>query len=311
MLALGLALACAVVTGLVASAHGPRRIELWEWARAWLALSGYGLVVSLAVRRLRRQPEVIRAALRDAPVPMLLQLGAIAVMASFTEYKVVMQQVQPFWADALLSRADWIMHLGHHPWELIPLHPAVTHFLNAVYLSFFALLFVALTGWAWLGTGTERARVYTAYVLCWLLLGTVMATLLSSAGPVYLERLGVSDAYVPLTRYLHGFDIEVINSQEALWLGYAGEVRPGGISAMPSLHVAIPALFTLTVWRWRALRVAGIALTLLTLAATVHLGWHYALDGYVSIAGAVLVWWLAGVLVRRWSATGGGRPAGP
>jgi hypothetical protein len=162
------------------------------------------------------------------------------------------------------------------------------------------MLFIALTGWAWLGSGRERARVFLAYFVCWVVLGTLGATMLSSAGPVYLQRLGISDQYSPLMEYLRTFDLEVLNSQEALWLGYVGQVQPGGISAMPSMHVAIPALFTLSVWRWRWLRIVGTGLTILTLIATVHLGWHYALDGYVSIAAAAVIWWLAGAVMARW-----------
>jgi hypothetical protein len=30
----------------------------------------------------------------------------------------------------------------------------------------------------------------------------------------------------------------------------------------------------------------------------VHLGWHYAIDGYAGILGAWLLWWLCGRLVR-------------
>jgi hypothetical protein len=31
----------------------------------------------------------------------------------------------------------------------------------------------------------------------------------------------------------------------------------------------------------------------------VHLGWHYALDGYVSLIAMVPIWWLAGVIARQ------------
>ena len=50
-----------------------------------------------------------------------------------------------------------------------------------------------------------------------------------------------------------------------------------GISAMPSLHVAM-AVF----WTW---------------IGSFHLGWHYALDGLVSLIGVILIWRFA-----RWSA---------
>ena len=95
--------------------------------------------------------------------------------------------------------------------------------------------------------------------------------------------------------------------QEGLWLRYTGQM-PGspytGISAMPSIHVAMPLVYALTARataRWLA--VAFGLYGLLILLGSVHLGWHYAVDGYVSV-GAVLILWR--------SARGlGGRPASP
>ena len=41
------------------------------------------------------------------------------------------------------------------------------------------------------------------------------------------------------------------------------------------------------------------AFSMLTLAGSVYLGPHYAVDGYASIAAVHVIWWLAG---RRWRA---------
>ena len=34
------------------------------------------------------------------------------------------------------------------------------------------------------------------------------------------------------------------------------------------------------------------------LLGSVHLGWHYAVDGYAAIGIALACWWIAGVLAR-------------
>jgi len=34
----------------------------------------------------------------------------------------------------------------------------------------------------------------------------------------------------------------------------------------------------------------------------VHLGWHYAVDGYVAMALAAGLWWIAGPVARWWEA---------
>jgi hypothetical protein len=37
---------------------------------------------------------------------------------------------------------------------------------------------------------------------------------------------------------------------------------------------------------------------LLVLIGSVHLGWHYAVDGYVAIAAVTGFWWIAGRIIR-------------
>ena len=39
------------------------------------------------------------------------------------------------------------------------------------------------------------------------------------------------------------------------------------------------------------------------LVGSVHLGWHYAVDGYAGIVMAMVAWWLAGPIVARWDRT--------
>ncbi len=69
---------------------------------------------------------------------------------------------------------------------------------------------------------------------------------------------------------------------------------------MPSLHVAMVFLFALV--GWRSGLVPGIVLTayaVVIFIGSVHLGWHYAIDGYVGIAGTWLIWKFAGFVLGR------------
>ena len=41
------------------------------------------------------------------------------------------------------------------------------------------------------------------------------------------------------------------------------------------------------------------AYTVIMMIGSVHLGWHYALDGYVAIVGVWVIWWSVGRVLRR------------
>jgi hypothetical protein len=68
-----------------------------------------------------------------------------------------------------------------------------------------------------------------------------------------------------------------------------------GISAFPSMHLAIATLNAVFLWRFGGiLRWIGIAFLVVTQLAAVHLAWHYAIDGYASMLATPVVWMLAG-----------------
>lgn len=69
---------------------------------------------------------------------------------------------------------------------------------------------------------------------------------------------------------------------------------------MPSMHVATAVLFIFGGFGIH--RVLGWAMVVygsIILVGSVHLAWHYAVDGYVSIAITVFFLWLAGILARK------------
>ncbi len=85
---------------------------------------------------------------------------------------------------------------------------------------------------------------------------------------------------------------------EKLWLRYR---TWGGITAMPSMHIAITTVVALVLVRTRAwLAVVAVPLWLFMMVASVHLGWHYAIDGYASALGAGAIWYGSGRVARWW-----------
>ncbi len=91
-------------------------------------------------------------------------------------------------------------------------------------------------------------------------------------------------------------------SQDYLWQAYVnGEFHAGsGISAMPSMHISMSCFPVLVTWRYHwMLRVASVAYLIVLLMGSVHLAWHYAIDGYVAILGTYLIWWAVGRAMSR------------
>jgi len=87
--------------------------------------------------------------------------------------------------------------------------------------------------------------------------------------------------------------------QASLWRLWADD-GISSISAFPSMHVAsstLLALYAFTVSR--PLGWAFTAYKILVMAASVYLGWHYAIDGYVSTIGATVIWYTVGAALRQ------------
>jgi hypothetical protein len=152
-----------------------------------------------------------------------------------------------------------------------------------------------------------RMQFWLTYALSWILMGTVAAIAFASAGPCFYGRVvDGPDLFAPLMEYLHraneSHPVLAVDAQEILWQWHQesrlGQVK--GISAMPSMHVSMAFLFALLGWRTHWLvGVLTSAFALIIMLGCVHLGWHYAIDGYAAIAGTWLIWWSVGRLQAR------------
>jgi hypothetical protein len=231
---------------------------------------------------------------------------------TFGYIQVLLPFLHPFNWDPTFAAWDRWVHFGTHPWQWIqPLlgYPMVTHLLSIVYaLWFFILYFINF----WQAFDRKdpvlRMQYLLTTTLLWAVLGNFFGTILASGGPVYYGRLtGLPDPYAPLFQYLNAAHGELVNFsrdiQEKMWRFYLvngqDDKVAGAISAMPSLHVASSCGFYLLARaRNRWLGWLFFVFLVLMLLGSVHLGWHYAIDGYAGLAGAVLIWWACGRLVR-------------
>ena len=231
--------------------------------------------------------------------------------SAFGSFKRMIPALVPFnWDPAFMQWDRWL-HGGEHAWRLLqPIlgTPLVTSAVNFAYNTWFFVLFFTFI---WQAASTRDARLrmqfLLSFLLTWIVLGTVLGTAFASGGPVYYGRMtGLADPYAPLMKYLYSvnelYPVWSLSVQEKLWATYqaAGTDFGSGISAMPSLHVATAVLFACL--GWRTSRAAGIAYTafaFVILIGSVHLGWHYAIDGYVSAVAVLAIWWATGWSLRR------------
>ncbi|WP_052252222.1 phosphatase PAP2 family protein [Vibrio owensii] len=232
-------------------------------------------------------------------------------MSSFSAMKGAIPLIIPFRYDDLLVELDRLLFFGHAPWEVVHAlfySAYAVKFLNVNYNIWLVLIWAVSLFFLFSAQSKLRTQYLVSWVLCWFLLGNLLALLLSSAGPVFLERLDpLNTTYSGLTSLLTQHNENLANSgwgtlwalqtQYDLWLAYSEnkEMLGSGISAMPSMHNSFAVLMALSMYRVkRWLGVLFIVHAIFIYIGSIALGWHYALDGIVSAPLTVLIWWLAG-----------------
>ncbi|MEM7120805.1 MAG: phosphatase PAP2 family protein [Pseudomonadota bacterium] len=228
----------------------------------------------------------------------------IPMMASYSTVKTVLPFSAGFPYEESLAQIDAFLH-GGDPW-------IVTHWLldpdvfgRWLDRNYHQTWLVYWTGFAfWVCVCRRADQVRTRYIismmLTWGLLGNVIAALTMSAGPVfYAGATGDAQRFADLNAFidqLNAGDSLVKYLSTYLWQNYeARAVGPGsGISAVPSLHVAIVTLNAFFVrelfgkW-WGALAWLFVAVISFS---SVYLGWHYAIDAYISIILVAMIYWV-------------------
>lgn len=238
----------------------------------------------------------------------LILIAMPALLRVMYEFRLALTLIQPFHLDPTFMRLDQWVHGGFHPFEILqPIvgRPQVTDFLDIFYVAgYFLTLWVGIIWQTVSGREPVRSQFLLTFALAWIVLGTAAAIALASGGPAFYGRItGLPDPYSPLMEYLQSVDathgLFALTNQQRLWESYTVW---GGMTAMPSMHIAIVAVVSLAAvrtHRWLVVIVAPL-LTLM-LVGSVHLGWHYAVDGYVSLIAVALLWWLTGRFLRWWA----------
>lgn len=293
-------------------------LSLWVKSAA-LCLLIYLLVVEVPISAFRRSRRPLSDAIirlwnriKTRVLPVIFILINLSIFYSvFTSIKNILPIFSPAWKDIEIANFSQLLHFGHAPWKVLHVimgYPIVTRCIEFLYLPVWLMLLVGLP--ILLAARRDLARLRVRYVLtmflCFIVLGNMVAALGMSGGPAFYAQItGDQVRYEELIDYLafsSGLPFSAWDVQRYLWACFEAD-RPqlgSGISAFPSLHVSMATLFALagrhlSLWLGRVLMLYCVAIFF----GSIHLGWHYAVDGYASVLGTVSLWLLAGRIVRR------------
>ena len=275
----------------------------------WKNASGNGNDKSLSAQMLIAGRDNLA---RPAPWIRLLVMVVIyqPFLNAFSLFKSQIPIIQPFsYWDKIFTDMDRWLHFGFDPWQIswgIFYSPWMTFVIDRFYISWFYVIYGTLFAVILLDKNSvRRTRFIFAHMLMWVLFGSIAAVGFSSAGPCFYEgAVGAMASFGQLMANLGAvneqYPLFAIDLQKLLWAGYIGAINNAeGIAAMPSLHIAqvvLVALLARTISK--RLEFLAWVYVLIIFIGSVHLGWHYAVDGYVSVIGAIAIWWIAKKIIK-------------
>lgn len=263
--------------------------------------------ISWAAEQLRA-PEVRKTFLLSLPVLAI----CVAIIPAFSTVKSMIPMFAEYDWDATFIEWDRALFFGYDAWVLLqPVlgYPLVTAGVAVIYHLWMLLLYAGVLFMAWSPAVEQntRRKFFLTYCMAWPIVGGLMATYFASVGPVFVEPiLGITDFQGQMA-YLRAANeqvpIMVLDVQDMLIEGYDASDRGlgKGISAMPSMHVAICVLY------WLAAREISPAhsrfffwFMVAIWIGSVHTAYHYAVDGLVSLIAVAALWWLAKLIFAAW-----------
>jgi hypothetical protein len=269
-----------------------------------ISLVGGSVIASPRVWRLWQLGEarpiahLMREADRGAVVSYIVGFQLVSwQMGALTWLKDMLPAVIPYWADPALA---WLDHaiLGTDAWRLVP--EWLVRPFDVIYVTWALVHIIALIFILCLKPSPIKARAMVGYFLIVGVLGVCGQYLLSSAGPVFYDRIVGGGEFADLTARNDVHAPFVGLGVDMLWTSYSAHTDQigNGISAMPSVHVATTAWIALALSSlWPKLRGPAWGYWLAIFIGSFALGWHYLLDALVGTLGALGCWVLAGRFV--------------
>jgi hypothetical protein len=241
----------------------------------------------------------------------IMAAATLLFVFAFTVAKAKITAIVPFQWDTTFDLWDRNLHFGYRPWELLaPLlnHAPVSFALNFNYNMWFLVMNLFWVHFAFYSKpGVARTQFFLCFMLCWMIGGSILAMVFSSAGPCYYALIGLDPtAYAEPLQHLKSVNetlpIWALRTQDWLWQFKQQDSVFGGISAMPSMHNATAMLFVLASWKAKPLiRILTITHCALVFLGSIHLVWHYAVDAYIGWAITLITWFAVKPLAQWWS----------
>lgn len=244
-------------------------------------------------------------------------LTVTILLCTFNIYKQVELPSVGFPAEPYLVNLDQVL-FGADGWMVthwLFSSPWATELLDLAYHAWFLPMTLGVVLCSFARPGSRLAlRYLLSYVLLWILLGTLIASLVPASGPCFYQYFHPdTERFSQLTSLLaqqdhfiraHGLSgLRSVEYQRLLLHDYHSSslALGAGISAMPSLHNAMAVLFACAAYqadRRMGRLFAGYAV--LIWIGSIHLGWHYAIDGIVAAALTIGIWKLTGLSRQIW-----------
>lgn len=204
--------------------------------------------------------------------------------------------------DAELIRADRIIfNLDLYRWaaywgqkSLIAMWVA-----DRIYLQLFSLMVFNVLACGYLG-GRSLVRCYAFSLLYCYVIGVCLYFLAPAYGPFAYDPVAFAKGWSD-----GGWRVAEIQSyilKNTTLVGHCQneKIAPFAyVAAMPSLHIAVPMLGFVLLWRWRLASLCAFVPLVLTVFSVLITGMHYGVD---VIAGAALATGCAWLAKRRLSA---------
>ena len=230
-------------------------------------------------------------------------VALIVTTTSFTVHKGAVIGAMGYDYDEKFISWDRALFGGIDPWRIthsIFSTPAATGWIDFLYHpAFLPMLIGYLLCIPVRGKAELRYTYMVSYLASFVVIGMLMAASLPSAGPLFDGVLfGDGATFAPLVNRLNtqhlASDAQTSNAirEYLLTLHQRGNIKMGaGISAMPSMHIVLAFLWVFPSWHIN--RTLGVAMTIYALViwiGSVHLGWHYFVDGLVGLIVVAIIW---------------------